>query len=188
MAETPDKETQGDKQPEAAQQVASSRVPAIAVSLAALVVIGAATANSLPNFDRLSLPDFRRSFLHAGLQPLLLAGIQSGRCAASKDGSSPDNRSRRQGGTEGYSVVAAAKRSSVGVAHAELRSSTGRFEKNIPSTLLADGAGEPRSELSAESSGAVDDFQHPAFKSSRSGRPGVAKSNSSTAQAVALFR
>ena len=55
MAETPDKETQGDKQPEAAQQGASSRVPAIVVSLSALAVIGAATANSLPNF---SLPDF----------------------------------------------------------------------------------------------------------------------------------
>ena len=58
MAETPDKETQGDKQPEATQQVASSRVPAIAVSLAALAIIGAATANSLPSFDRFSLPDF----------------------------------------------------------------------------------------------------------------------------------
>jgi uncharacterized coiled-coil protein SlyX len=60
MAETRDKETQGDKQPEAAQQVASSRVPAIAVSLAALAVIGAATANSLPSFDRFSLPDFNQ--------------------------------------------------------------------------------------------------------------------------------
>jgi hypothetical protein len=60
VAEARDKETQGDKQPEAAQQVASSRVPAIAVSLAALAVIGAATANSLPNFDRFSLPDFNQ--------------------------------------------------------------------------------------------------------------------------------
>ncbi len=58
MAETPDKETQGDKQPEAAQQRASSRVPAIAVSLSALAIIGAATANSLPNFNRFSLPIF----------------------------------------------------------------------------------------------------------------------------------
>ena len=58
MAETPDKETQGDKQPEAAQQGASSRVPAIVVSLSALAVIGAATANSLPNFNRFSLPNF----------------------------------------------------------------------------------------------------------------------------------
>jgi hypothetical protein len=55
VAETPDKETQGEKQPEATQQRASSRVPAILVSLSALAVIGAATANSLPNF---SLPDF----------------------------------------------------------------------------------------------------------------------------------
>ena len=60
MAETPDKETQGDKQPEAAQQQASSRVPAIVVSLFALAVIGAATANSLPNFYRFSLPNFNR--------------------------------------------------------------------------------------------------------------------------------
>ena len=58
MAETPDKETQGDKQPEAAQQGALSRVPAIVVSLSALAVIGAATANSLPNFNRFSLPNF----------------------------------------------------------------------------------------------------------------------------------
>ena len=58
VAETPDKETQGDKQPEAAQQRASSRVPAIVVSLSALAVIGAATANSLPNFNRFSLPNF----------------------------------------------------------------------------------------------------------------------------------
>lgn len=60
MAEARDKETQGDKRPEASQQVASSRVPAIAVSLAALTVIGAATANSLPSFDRFSLPDFNQ--------------------------------------------------------------------------------------------------------------------------------
>jgi hypothetical protein len=58
VAETPDKEMQGDKQPEAAQQEASSRVPAIVVSLFALAVIGAATANSLPNFNRFSLPNF----------------------------------------------------------------------------------------------------------------------------------
>jgi inosine-uridine nucleoside N-ribohydrolase len=58
VAETPDKETQGDKQPEAARQRASSRVPAIVVSLSALAVIGAATANSLPNFNSFSLPNF----------------------------------------------------------------------------------------------------------------------------------
>jgi hypothetical protein len=33
-------------------------VPTLAVSLAALAVIGAATANSLPDFNRISLPDF----------------------------------------------------------------------------------------------------------------------------------
>jgi hypothetical protein len=60
VAETPDKETQGDNQPDAARQGASSRVPAIVVSLFALAVIGAATANSLPNFYRFSLPNFNR--------------------------------------------------------------------------------------------------------------------------------
>jgi len=55
VAETPDKQTQGDKQPEAAEQGALSRIPAVVVSLSALAVIGAATANSLPKF---SLPDF----------------------------------------------------------------------------------------------------------------------------------
>ena len=58
MAETPDKETQGDKQPEAVQLGASSRVPAILVSLSALAVIGAATANFLPSFNHFSLPSF----------------------------------------------------------------------------------------------------------------------------------
>ena len=60
MAETPDKKTQGDQKPDTAQQVASSRAPAIAVSLAALAIIGAATANSLPSFDRFPLPDFNQ--------------------------------------------------------------------------------------------------------------------------------
>lgn len=60
MTEAPDRETQGGKQPEAAQQVAAGRVPVIAVSLAALAVIGAATANSLPSLSGFSLPDFNQ--------------------------------------------------------------------------------------------------------------------------------
>ncbi len=56
MAETPDKEAQGE--PETAHQGALGRVPAIVVSLSALAVIGAAIANSLPNFNRLALPNF----------------------------------------------------------------------------------------------------------------------------------
>ena len=66
MAETPDKATPGDKL-EAPPQGPSSRVSAIMVSFAALAVIGAATANALPNFhfalpnfDRLPLPNFSR--------------------------------------------------------------------------------------------------------------------------------
>jgi hypothetical protein len=60
VTETPDKEAQGDKQPEATPQRASSRVPAIAVSLSALAIIGAATANSLPNFNPFALPIFNQ--------------------------------------------------------------------------------------------------------------------------------
>jgi hypothetical protein len=60
VTEAPDRQTQGDEQPEAAPQLASSRVPVIAVSLAALAVIGAATANSLPNFQGFALPDFNQ--------------------------------------------------------------------------------------------------------------------------------
>jgi hypothetical protein len=60
VTEAPDRETQRDKRPEAAPQVASSRVPVVAVSLAALAVIGAATANSLPNFRGFALPDFNQ--------------------------------------------------------------------------------------------------------------------------------
>jgi hypothetical protein len=60
VTEAPDRKTQGGQQPEAAPQVASSRVPVIAVSLAALAVLGAATANSLPSFGGFSLPDFNQ--------------------------------------------------------------------------------------------------------------------------------
>ena len=58
MAETPDKETQQDNQPETARQGASGRAPAILVSLSALAIIGAATANSLPSFNPSSFPNF----------------------------------------------------------------------------------------------------------------------------------
>ena len=58
VTEAPERETQADKQPDAAPQPASNRAPVIAVSLAALAVFGAATANSLPNFQGFSLPEF----------------------------------------------------------------------------------------------------------------------------------
>jgi hypothetical protein len=58
VKEVPDRETHRDQRPEAAPRVASGPVPIVAVSLAALAVIGAATANSLPNFQGFSLPDF----------------------------------------------------------------------------------------------------------------------------------
>ena len=61
MTEAPGTETQGDKQPEAAPQVASSQVSVTVVCLAALTVIGAATANFLPKFGGLALPDFQFS-------------------------------------------------------------------------------------------------------------------------------
>jgi hypothetical protein len=60
VAETPEKATPAGKQPETAQQGASSRVLAIAVALSALAVIGAATANALPNFIGFSWPSFNR--------------------------------------------------------------------------------------------------------------------------------
>jgi uncharacterized coiled-coil protein SlyX len=60
VTEAPGRETQGGKQPEAAPQVASSRGAVIAVSLAALAVIGAVTANSLRSLGGFSLPDFNQ--------------------------------------------------------------------------------------------------------------------------------
>ncbi len=57
MAETPYKAPQ-DNEPEAVVQGPSSRVTLSVVSLAALAIIGAATANFLPHPDRLSLPTF----------------------------------------------------------------------------------------------------------------------------------
>jgi hypothetical protein len=58
MAEMPDKETQG--QPQAALQGVSSPAPAVMIALAAVAVIGAATANALPNFKGFSWPNFNR--------------------------------------------------------------------------------------------------------------------------------
>jgi hypothetical protein len=58
VAETPEKETQADKPPEAIRQGPSGRVTATVVSLAALAIIGAATANFLPSFGGVSLPSF----------------------------------------------------------------------------------------------------------------------------------
>ena len=62
MAEALDRETQGDKKPDAAPQVASSRAPVIAVSLAIICI---ATANFLPSYGGFSLPDFKFSLPRA---------------------------------------------------------------------------------------------------------------------------
>jgi hypothetical protein len=58
VAETPQKDAQADQQPAAVQQGASGRLTATMTFLAALTIIGAATANSLPKFDRFALPNF----------------------------------------------------------------------------------------------------------------------------------
>lgn len=61
MTEVPDTSTQDNKPPEAVPQVDSNRVLVIAVSLAALAVIGATVA-SLPSFSRSALPVFKQLF------------------------------------------------------------------------------------------------------------------------------
>jgi hypothetical protein len=58
VTDTPDKATQDNKPPELPSQAASSRVPAIMVSLAALAIVGGATANALPNLNLFALPSF----------------------------------------------------------------------------------------------------------------------------------
>lgn len=64
VAETSDKATQEEKPPEAAPPAVSNRLPVIAVSFAALAIVGAATANALPNFNASSfLPSFNRASL-----------------------------------------------------------------------------------------------------------------------------
>jgi hypothetical protein len=60
VAEVPDKDTQGDTPPDLLQQGYSRGVTATVACLAALLVIGAAIANSLPNLDGFSLPSFDR--------------------------------------------------------------------------------------------------------------------------------
>ena len=61
VTEVPDSATQDNKPPEEVPQAASSRVPVIAVSLAALAVIGATVA-SVPSFSRSALPVFKQLF------------------------------------------------------------------------------------------------------------------------------
>jgi hypothetical protein len=59
VAETSEKDAQGDKLPVAVLQAApSSRLTVTVLSLAALAIMGAAVANSLPKSDRLSLANF----------------------------------------------------------------------------------------------------------------------------------
>jgi hypothetical protein len=60
VADVPDKDTQGDKQPDLVQQGYSRGVTATVACLAVLLVIGAAVANSLPSLDGFSLPSFDR--------------------------------------------------------------------------------------------------------------------------------
>jgi hypothetical protein len=60
VAEVPDKDTQGDRQPDLVQQGYSRGVTATVACLAVLLVIGAAVANSLPSLDGFSLPSFDR--------------------------------------------------------------------------------------------------------------------------------
>jgi hypothetical protein len=60
VAEVPDKDTQGDKQPNLVQQGYSRGVTATVACLAALLVIGAAIATLLPNLEGFSLPNFDR--------------------------------------------------------------------------------------------------------------------------------
>ena len=60
VADVPDKDTQGDKQPDLVLRGTSRGLTATVACLAALLVIGAATAALLPNLDGLSLPSFDR--------------------------------------------------------------------------------------------------------------------------------
>jgi hypothetical protein len=58
VAEASEKDVQGDEQPVAVQQEASSRRTVTLVSLAALAIMGAAIANSFPKSDRFAPPNF----------------------------------------------------------------------------------------------------------------------------------
>lgn len=60
MTGAPAKCTQTNRPPEVILQAPSSRVTVMAVSLAALVVVGAATANFLPSLEGISLPKLER--------------------------------------------------------------------------------------------------------------------------------
>ena len=182
-----------DNQPQAVLQGPSSRLTVTVVSLAALAIIGAATANFLPDRDRFSLLPFRlaaeiRSPVAAEIRPHRLAGIQKHasaragsrprcrRTAAAQAGSATATGPHRQRGAAGYPVVAAgypvvaaAERDVLGVAQRQLRDTAGRSEENIPPAHSADGTGG----CPAWCGRAADDIKHPAFKSARPAYPGI---------------
>ncbi len=74
MAETSDKQTQVDKEP-VAPQGASSRVPATLASLAALAVIGAATAYALPNLNRFAAQPPHETASVTTIDPVVSAAL-----------------------------------------------------------------------------------------------------------------
>src|SRR5262249_17723681 len=122
-----------------------------------------------------------RSLLFPELQTHRCTEIRSCCCAGSaQTGSGPFAGSHHPRDIEGYSVVAAARRRCVGVAHPELRNPAGGSEENIPSTQRAVGAGE----CAAWFGGAVDDGQHPASECARPDSPDSKKIASFTASAA----
>ena len=77
MTEALDRETQGDKQPDAAPQVASSRSPVIAVSLAGLGWVAAVTGTAGPGQQPQPQPQPERAARLLGASEAILEAIKS---------------------------------------------------------------------------------------------------------------
>ncbi len=194
VTEAPNRETQGDKQPEAAPQVASSRVPVVAVSLAALAVIGAAAANSLPSFGGFSLPDFNQFSLPSvdrfSLPDFSRFSLPNFNRVAAPPPPNPapvlvpdpvvraglrDIQSSQQ---QNADVLVSLTQSSA-TQQADLKRITRQLSLlSVQVSSLQNPVTPPLTTSTHHPT--VDDFQHPTFKSSRAGRPGVAKSTPSS--------
>ena len=144
QAETLSTQTQLDEQPLAPNR-RFSRLPAIVVSLSALVLVGAAAAahawpnfsSALPTFDRLAELFPRAAASAPTPDPVVSAALKDIQSLQQQNAAALNEKLRRSATKQSF---AEGRCSCPGVVQAELCHSADQPERNIQSTLLASGA------------------------------------------------